>query len=146
MPIEPPQHQRVEARADRTMDRPAGAVWREIADFPALAAWHPAIASSAPHPDGPHLRALVTTDGTEITEELLLDDGARMTQEYAFTAHPFPVTDYRARIAVRPEGDARCSVTWTATFSPLEGDGSEQRAQFEEGVFAPGLEALAERG
>lgn len=146
MPTEPSQHISVQARADRTMDRPAEAVWREIADFPALAAWHPGIATSASHPDSPHLRTLVTSDGAEITEELLLNDDARMIQEYAFTDHhPFPVTDYRARIEVLPEGAARCTVVWTAAFRPLQGDGTEERAQFAEGIFAPGLEALAGR-
>lgn len=140
------RRQRVEVRADRTMDRPAAAVWREIADFPALAAWHPGIASSTAHPDDPYLRELVTTDGTRLTETLLSSDDTRMIQEYAFTSHPFPAVDHRGRIEVRPEGGTRCSVTWTATFRPLGPDGAALAAQFEDGVFEPGLEALATRG
>lgn len=45
-----------------------------------------------------------------------------------------------------PRGGTRCSVTWTATFRPLGPDGAALAAQFEDGVFEPGLEALATRG
>ncbi|RZD60504.1 SRPBCC family protein [Streptomyces albidoflavus] len=142
-----PQPQRyAEARAHRVMDRAADTVWREVRDFPALAAWHPGIASSTAHPGNPRVRDLVTTDGIRLTEALHAVDDTLMTLEYGFVAHPFPLTDYRARMEVRPEGDTRCSVTWTATFRASEGDGAALAAQFEAGVFVVGLEALAARG
>ncbi|MFJ7782959.1 SRPBCC family protein [Streptomyces albidoflavus] len=135
-----------EARAHRVMDRAADAVWREVRDFPALAAWHPGIASSTAHPDNPRVRDLVTTDGIRLTEALHTVDDTLMTLEYCFVAHPFPLTGYHARMEVRPEGDTRCSVTWTAAFRPAEGDGAALAAQFEAGVFVAGLEALGARG
>ncbi|KLJ04137.1 SRPBCC family protein [Streptomyces sp. KE1] len=148
-PPQPPgQHPQgyAEARAHRVLARTADAVWREVRDFPALAAWHPGIASSTAHPDNPRLRDLVTTDGLRLTEALHAVDDTLMTLEYGFVAHPFPLTDYRARLEVRAEGDTRSSVTWTATFRPADGDGAALAAQFEEGVFAVGLEALGARG
>ncbi|MET7507014.1 SRPBCC family protein [Streptomyces albidoflavus] len=143
---QPPRPPYAEARAHRVLDRPAAAVWREVGDFPALAAWHPGIASCTAHPDNPRVRDLVTTDGTRLTEALHARDDTAMTLEYGFVAHPFPVTDYRARMEVNPEGGERCSVTWTATFRPVEGDGAALAEQFGEGVFAVGLEALGARG
>ncbi|MBT3158646.1 SRPBCC family protein [Streptomyces sp. CHA1] len=140
-----PQQQYAEARAHRVLDRAADAVWREVRDFPALAAWHPGIASSTAHPDNPRVRDLVTTDGTRLTEALHAVDDTLMSLEYGFVAHPFPLTGYRARMEVRAEGDTRCSVTWTAMFRPADGGGAALAAQFEEGVFAVGLEALGAR-
>ncbi|MCG5119214.1 SRPBCC family protein [Streptomyces sp. T7(2022)] len=149
-PQPPRQHPQryAEARAHRVLDRAADAVWREVRDFPALAAWHPGIASSTAHPDDPRLRDLVTTDGLRLTDDLHAVDDTLMTLEYGFVAHPFPLTDYRARLEVRAEGDTRSSVIWTATFRPADGDGdgAALAAQFEEGVFAVGLEALGARG
>ncbi|MFB8414560.1 SRPBCC family protein [Streptomyces albidoflavus] len=146
-PQQQPHPQRyAEARAHRVLDRAAESVWREVRDFPALAAWHPGIASSAAHPDNPRLRDLVTTDGIRLTEALHAVDDTLMALKYGFVAHPFPLTDYRARLEVRAEGDTRCSVTWTATFRPDGGDGAALAAQFEAGVFAVGLEALGARG
>ncbi|MFD8119780.1 SRPBCC family protein [Streptomyces albidoflavus] len=144
----PEQHPQryAEARAHRVLARAADAVWREVRDFPALATWHPGIASSTAHPDNPRLRDLVATDGLRLTEALHTVDDTLMTLEYGFVAHPFPLTDYRARLEVRAEGDTRCSVTWTATFRPADGDGAALAAQFEEGVFTVGLEALEAPG
>ncbi|MFE6719056.1 SRPBCC family protein [Streptomyces albidoflavus] len=141
---QPPRY--AEARAHRVLDRAADAVWREVRDFPALAAWHPGIASSTAHPGNPRVRSLVTTDGIRLTEALHAVDDTLMALEYGFVAHPFPLTDYRARLEVRAEGDTRCSVTWTATFRPADGDGRALAAQFEAGVFVVGLEALGARG
>lgn len=147
-PRQPQQPRRpyAEARAHRVMERAAGAVWREIRDFPALDAWHPGIAASTVPSGDRRVRDLVTVDGIQVTEVLLAVDDRLMTLEYAFVTHPFPLTDYRARLEVRPEGDTRCAVTWTATFRPDGGDGAALAAQFEAGVFTVGLEALGARG
>ncbi|UYM26167.1 SRPBCC family protein [Streptomyces albus] len=99
-----PQQQYAEARAHRVLDRAADAVWREVRDFPALAAWHPGIASSTAHPDNPRVRDLVTTDGTRLTEALHAVDDTLMSLEYGFVAHPFPLTGYRARMEVARRG------------------------------------------
>ncbi|WP_436738029.1 SRPBCC family protein [Streptomyces sp. BBFR102] len=141
-PRQEPRPSAAEARAHRVIDRSARAVWREVGDFPALADWHPGIASSTAHLGDQRVRDLVTTEGIRLTEALQAFDDTLMNLEYTFVTHPFPLTGYRARLEVRPEGDTRCAVTWTATFRPLGADGAELAARFEEGVFAPGLEAL----
>ncbi|MFJ4680331.1 glutamate--cysteine ligase [Kitasatospora sp. NPDC088783] len=132
----------MEARTSRVIDRPADAVWADVADFPAIASWHPALARSAPAA-GPHLREILTRDGQRIVEELLTDDDRNRVQEYALVRHPFPVTDYRARIEVRPLDPGRCEVHWSARFHPLAGDGRAERAMFENDIFGPGLDGLA---
>ncbi|CAM5295307.1 SRPBCC family protein OS=Streptomyces fumanus OX=67302 GN=GCM10018772_01090 PE=4 SV=1 [Streptomyces fumanus] len=113
------------------------------ADFAAIASWHPAITDSGPGP-GPATRQLRTSDGHSITEHLLVNDSEARIQEYVLVSHPFPVTDYRARIEVRPTGTQRCEVHWSASFRPTAGDGGAERAMFENEIFRPGLDALAE--
>ncbi|MGW3560645.1 cupin domain-containing protein [Streptomyces sp. NPDC000963] len=132
----------VEARIHRIVNRPAEAVWEDIEAFTAIASWHPAITHSAPGPTGPRTRKLLTADGQDITEELLLSDRHQKVQEYTFVHHPFPVTDYRARIEVQALGPDRCEVHWSARFHPTEGDGDAERAMFENDIFHPGLHAL----
>ncbi|MGW9436124.1 SRPBCC family protein [Streptomyces sp. NPDC055607] len=133
----------MEARAHRVIDRSADAVWADIADFTAIASWHPGIVHSRPG-TGPRLRELLTTDGQNITEELLVDNNEERVQEYTFVGRPFPVTDYRARLEVRPLGPDRCEVHWSARFRPLNGNGQAERATFENDIFHPGLDALAD--
>ncbi|MFE5729598.1 SRPBCC family protein [Streptomyces sp. NPDC056528] len=132
----------MEARAHRAIDRSADAVWADIADFAAIDSWHPGIVRSRPGA-GSRSRELLTADGRSIIEELLVDNSEERVQEYAFVGQPFPVTDYRARIEVRPLGADRCEVHWSARFCPLSGDGQAERATFENDIFRPGLDALA---
>lgn len=134
-----------QARAHRVIDRPADDVWTVVADFAAIASWHPALVHSTAGQDDARLREIVTADGRTIVERLLINDHERRVQEYEFVRHPFAVTDYRARIEVQASGPDRCEAHWSAGFLPLEGDGQAEQAVFENDIFRPGLDALAEQ-
>lgn len=136
----------MDAVARARVERPAAEVWRLVADFPRLADWHPRIAHSMTVEQRPAGgRDLVTVDGARLTEELLRSDASARVLEYGSVTHPFPVHGYLARIEVTPEGEGgrACTVRWSATYEPVEGDGEAQRALFQDEFFAPGLAALA---
>jgi predicted cupin superfamily sugar epimerase len=145
--LEEPPTTRAEVSAELPVSY--GRAWPLVADFDAIASWHPLIARSEPEPGLPpgapgHVRRLVTRRGETVRERLLALDEGRCV--YEFAQSPFAVRAYRATLALGPGPDeATCRARWTARFTPSDpGQGPALRDFFAGEVFAPGLAALAE--
>lgn len=129
----------------------ADAVWAVVRDFNGLPDWHPAIADSAIENDRAAdsvgcVRSFHLTDGGHIREQLtgLSDPDRRM--DYIILESPMPVSDYRARIEVRPVTEDKASfVAWTAAFEVTDGEPATTRNAIADGVFRAGLAALDEK-
>lgn len=131
------------------IEAPVEAVWAAIRDFGALASWHPTIASSAIE-DGKDadavgcIRVLHLNDGGPVRERLLMLDDSRYTFSYNFETPAFPVGNYVSTVELIPvtNGDATF-VQWTASFDEQPEDAGKYTDIVSNGVFAPGLAALA---
>lgn len=126
-----------------SIDVPVSAdrVWRLIGGFDSLPDWLPYIPASE-LAEGGRVRRLTTEEGGVIVERLeAFDDHAR-TYSYSIVQAPFPVTDYRATIAVHEvPGTPACHVEWSGTFTPV-GVGDEEAIALFHGIFTDGLTAL----
>lgn len=118
---------------------PPRKLWAEIGDFQSLHSWHPLIAYSRPERAGDlEYRHLTTTDGGELTEQLL--SRSEHGYHYRINTSPLPVDHYEATLEVNRHGEGS-RVTWSASFTP-RGENAEQVIA---SIFEAGLEALAER-
>ena len=114
-------------------------VWAVVGDFQALDAWHPAIAASRREAAGDlEYRHLTTTDGAEITEQLL-EQGPHHYR-YRINSGPLPVEHYEARVEVDSR-DGGSRVIWSSSFTPTAPNAEEVIA----GIYEAGLDALKAR-
>jgi ketosteroid isomerase-like protein len=125
---------------DVAIARSPDEVWALLRDLTAVTEWVPGI--SGARVDGAR-RICTTADGTEIHEELELDDGSR-TYTYTQLVHPFGFKASRGTLAVVPN-EAGSHVTWDAE---IEFGAADQERQFlpllEQG-YAAALERLKQR-
>ena len=139
-----------QALASAVIEAPVEAVWAAVRDFGALAAWHPAIAKSeieqGHDPDVVGcVRKLTLKDGGTARERLMMLDDSRYSFTYNFETPAFPVANYLATLELVPvtNGDATFA-RWSATFDEKPEDGGVYVDIVSNGIFAPGLAALAE--
>lgn len=136
--------------ASSVIDATADDVWALARDFGGLADWLPAIDTCEiePGPPSPQVGAIrrLTNQAGVIRERLVaLDDGAR-SQTYEFVENPFGVRRYVATIRVAPVTDSgKAFVEWFAEFDADAAAENDLIALFRDGVFATGLQAVAER-
>jgi hypothetical protein len=131
------------------IEAPVEAVWAAIRDFGALASWHPAIVASAikngQDPDVVGcIRSLQLKDGGSARERLLMLDDSRYRFSYNFETPAFPVGNYVSTLELIPvtNGDATFA-QWSALFDEQPEDAGKYTDIVSNGVFAPGLAALA---
>lgn len=138
--------------ASSVLDATADDVWALVRDFGALADWHPAIDTCEIEPGPPNhqvgaVRRLTNQAGVIRERLVALDDGAR-SQTYEFVENPFGVRRYVATVRVFPVTDTgKAFAEWYADFD-AEGDAAaadQLIGLFQDGVFAGGLKAVAER-
>ena len=128
----------------KTIDVPADAVWRLIADF-GDTSWMPAGTQATVSGSGIGMeRRIALGPGKFILERLLALDPAARTLSYAIPENvPFPVTDYRAtmRVTAQPGG---CELAWSASYgcAPDAAAAIEQSVQ---GMYGAMIDWIAAR-
>lgn len=140
-----------------TVAADAARVWAVVADFGALAAWHPMVASSDAsngNQSGSERTVTLKSGGT-ITDSLDSYDAGAMSYAYRLlkeNVEVFPVSFYSAEISVAPAGDGTARVTWIGRFYrgdtgnfPPEGLDDEAAIAAMTGFFQSGLAGLKQR-
>jgi len=94
-------------------------VWAEVGNFDGMANWHPAIASSqivaGENNRAGAARELQIKDGPAVIDELVALDDAQRSYIYRLVDSPLPLTDYLAKVTVKPNGEGS-EVIWSVTF------------------------------
>lgn len=134
------------AQASATVELPASPkeVWELIGGFGSLPDWLPYIPDSK-LTDGGRLRHLANPGGAAIIERLEHYDNANWTYSYSILQSPFPISSYRATLAVSAgAGGSGSRVDWSGIFTP-RGVSDEQVCELFGGIYRDGLKALAAR-
>ncbi len=127
-------------------DRPAAAVWAAISDFCGIGRWLPGIARVEAE-DGGKRRRIILPNGGVVVEQQVARDDAAMTLTYTVIEAPMPFADYRSTMRVQSMGERgergeRCSLRWSATFTPL--DREDKVARLVGALYNAGLRGLQE--
>src|SRR5690606_16841294 len=93
----------------------------------------------------PHTPGAERVFGAGTEEELVERDESARRLVYTMPDPPFPITNHRAVLEVVPRDDRHCTVVWTAMFDCSPETARELESVIGDGVFAVGLNALAER-
>jgi hypothetical protein len=126
-------------------------VWETIRDFSAVADWHGAVSDVRSLIDGPGDRVgcerkIELTDGQLIVERLVALSDVDRSYTYELVEAAVPVRNFRGTVATSPVTQtAQCIVSWTATFDPVDADGTEVAQAIRNGVILPGFAGLARR-
>src|SRR5689334_6493327 len=126
---------------------PAARVWALLRDFAAIGDWHPylrpPLIENGPADRVGTIRVFPGLGGHRETL-LALDDGTRATTWRFDDPGGLPVRDYRSTIQVTAVGADQALVSWSARFDCDAADEPAVRTQVLDGVFRPGLAALAD--
>ncbi|BBG03375.1 MULTISPECIES: SRPBCC family protein [Pseudonocardia] len=130
---------------------PLAEVWPHVRDFGGIHRWHPAIDSceltrGASGAEIGAQRRLVLGDGGVVVEELLALDERGHAVTYEILESPFPVRRYVSTLRLAPVTAAGHTFgEWWTEFDADAAAEGELVELFANGVFATGLEALAQR-
>lgn len=124
----------------KDFDRPAAAVWPAISDFCGIGRWLPGIDRVEAEDGGKRRRIILPNGGVVLEQEVARDDAA-MTLTYTVIEAPMPFADYRSTMCVQSMGE-RCSVRWSATFTPLQPE--DKVARLVTALYNAGLRGLQE--
>lgn len=139
------------AYSSTVLAAPAERVWEMLRDFNGLAGWHPAVSESMIEDGRPAdqlgcVRVLTLGDGAKIVERLVALSEEDRSYSYAILSGPFPVTNYRSTLRVRPVTDTgHAFVEWLSSFDCEPDRAEEARGIFENAVYKGGLDALKKR-
>lgn len=122
---------------------PADEVWKLIGGFNALPDWHPAVAESTTEGEGKgSVRRLSLAGGGTIVERLESVDDNERRYSYSIVDSPLPVSNYKATISVREQGDGTATVVeWSSEFSP-SGASESDATKVIQGIYDAGFENL----
>ena len=122
---------------------PADEVWKLIGGFNALPDWHPAVAESTTEGEGEgSVRRLSLAGGGTIIEKLESVNDDERRYSYSIVDSPLPVSNYKATISVREQGDGTATVVeWSSEFSP-SGASESDAAKVIQGIYDAGFENL----
>jgi hypothetical protein len=120
---------------ERTLSAPTSAVWEIIRDFGNVG-WIPGARDSA-RLEGSGVgmsRIMQKPEGGEIRETLVALDDAGQSATYTIgEGIPFPVSSYRATVAVSDDG-GKGRIAWSCEFEP-EGASAEDAGKAIEGMY-----------
>ncbi|TPG25571.1 SRPBCC family protein [Mycolicibacterium hodleri] len=121
------------------LEAPADKVWDMVRDFGSLPRWFPFVVSSDLS-GGPYEVGAVRTnhiqDGTTIVERLTEISEHERRVVYDVIGGDATMSNYTACLSVAEVSDTdRTFVQWTATFDPLNGDGSAEAEWVRTGIF-----------
>ncbi len=122
---------------------PADEVWKLIGGFNALPDWHPAVAESTTEGEGEgSVRRLSLAGGGTIVERLESVDDNERRYSYSIVDSPLPVSNYRATISAREQGDGTATVVeWSSEFSP-SGASESDATKVIQGIYDAGFDNL----
>ncbi len=133
----------VHINVTKQIQSPAGAAWGKIAAFSGIEDYSP-IAKSVVEGQGVGAkRTCIMPDNAEIHESLSLLDHERMRLEYEMISGPFPIKNYKGKVAVRALSGSTCEVSWGAEFE-LDGAGESDIRPIFEGFYTATIEGLEE--
>jgi len=133
-----------QASATVELPLPPEEVWELIGGYGSLPDWLPYI-PECKLSDGGRLRTLANPSGEAIIERLEHYDNAARTYSYSILQSPFPISSYRATLAVSPSASGRgARVDWSGVFTP-QGVSDEHVCELFGGIYRDGLKALAAR-
>lgn len=108
---------------------PASQVWRTVGDFGAAASYMAEVERCDLQGSGGDAeRVLHMKDGGQVHERLILSSEADHALRYSIVESPLPVRDYVSTVRVDPLDDARCRITWSASFESRDGSDADARA------------------
>ncbi len=122
---------------------PADEVWKLIGGFNALPDWHPAVEKSTTEGEGEgSVRRLSLAGGGTIVERLESVNDDERRYSYSIVDGPLPVSNYKATISVREQGDGTATVVeWSSEFSP-SGASESDAEKVIQGIYDAGFENL----
>ncbi len=108
-----------------------------------LAGLHPAVEKSTTEGEGEGaVRRLSITGGGTIIERLESVNDDERRYSYSIVDSPLPVSNYKATISVREQGDGSATVVeWSSEFSP-SGASESDAAKVVQGIYDAGFENL----
>lgn len=126
--------------------QPADVVWRKVADFGDLGAWHPAVAKTAlvaGHNNQPGAQRLLTLqDGGTIHETLTAYDAKAKSYTYKIDGGVLPVNGYVSSVSVHENGAGKSVVVWQSEFLPKAPADEKTASETIKGVYDAGLNQL----
>lgn len=136
-----------------TINAPASKVWAKAGNYGDLGAFHPAVAKteimSGTNNTKGAVRLLTLGDGGTVNETLSNYDAAGMSYAYVINESVLPVSNYSAKIMVKPVSANVSEVVWNANFkrkdlsaSPAKGQDDEAATATIHAVFKGGLDNL----
>jgi mxaD protein len=136
-----------------TINAPASKVWAKAGNYGDLGAFHPAVAKteimSGTNNTKGAVRLLTLGDGGTVNETLSNYDAAGMSYAYVINESVLPVSNYSAKIMVKPVSANVSEVVWNANFkrkdlsaSPAKGQDDEAATASIHAVFKGGLDNL----
>lgn len=122
------------------IDVAADELWNLIGGFNTLPDWHPAVESSELQEEG-QIRKLSLSGGGTIIEKLEKVDPNERVYSYTIEDSPLPVSNYRAEIKVKDNGEGKSSVEWSSEFS-AEGAPESDAIEVIQGIYQAGFDNL----
>jgi hypothetical protein len=115
------------------------AVWSAIGGFCDIKAWLPPVGTCTQDGKTPPTRTLVTKDGSATFVELqTARNDAKHFYSYTFVSSPLPLDRYNATISVVAKSSNVSTVTWQATYTPMQGKEKEAYSTLL-GIYTAGL-------
>lgn len=128
------------------LNQSADVVWKKVADFSDLGAWHPAVAKteivSGKSDHAGAKRVLTLQDGGKINETLTAYNQNAKAYSYKITDGVLPVSGYASTITVHTNGVGKSVVVWESHFLPKSPADEKTASDTIKGVYDGGLEQL----
>ena len=122
------------------LDVAADELWNLIGGFNTLPDWHPAVEKSELQEEG-QIRKLSLKGGGTIIEKLVKNDPHERVYTYTIEDSPLPVSNYKAEIKVKDNGEGKSSVEWSSEFS-AEGAPESDAMEVIQGIYQAGFDNL----
>lgn len=120
--------------------------WQRVGDFCAATHWSPDVVRCelmiGENNVVGAVRRLSLRNGGSALEQLVARDAASRTFSYTIVESGLPVVNYRATLAVRPEGNGGSAVEWNCTFDPAPETDSGTARRIVEEIYDIGLSGL----
>lgn len=128
------------------VNQPVDVVWKKVADFGDLGAWHPAVAKteivSGKNNTAGAKRVLTLKDGGKINETLTAYNAKAKSYTYKITDGVLPVEGYVSTVSVHSNGDGKSVVVWESHFMPKAPADEKTASDTIKGVYDGGLNQL----
>lgn len=128
------------------LNQPVDIVWKKVADFGDLGAWHPAVAKTeivaGKNNTAGAKRVLTLKDGGKINETLTAYNAKAKSYTYKITDGVLPVNDYVSTVSVHSNGEGKSVVVWQSQFNAKAPADEKTASDTIKGVYDGGLNQL----